>query len=412
MVKFQDYINSLGLKDTIMELDSWIEKQISYAYDDQNRVTEITQGGQKTKVSYQVNSDGSTTTSVTDANGHVKQETASASGSVTTTSDLGDGSESITTKYTYDDRGNKLSEVYANGAKKTYEYNNRNLVTKTQSYDKEGTKTLTSRYRYDDKGQLSEMTDYSVSSETETAYRYTEYSYDTRGRITTFAEISQNAQPTADDIKAHQIRYTYNENGNLSKVSYPTTKDGIQSLSYIYDENGIDLAVVKQIKEVERVRIKEYAERVPGSEYHEGCKNIWTVPCDIAMPCASQNEMDLEGAKAVIKNGAMAVFEGANMPLTPEAINAVIEAGLLYTPGKASNAGGVATSGLEMSQNSLRMSWSFEEVDEKLHGIMKSIFKACYDASVECGQPGNMMLGANVAGFLKVANAMMAQGIV
>lgn len=212
--------------------------QISYAYDDQNRVTEITQGGQKTKVSYQVNSDGSTTTSVTDANGHVKQETASASGSVTTTSDLGDGSESITTKYTYDDRGNKLSEVYANGAKKTYEYNNRNLVTKTQSYDKEGTKTLTSRYRYDDKGQLSEMTDYSVSSETETAYRYTEYSYDTRGRITTFAEISQNAQPTADDIKAHQIRYIYNENGNLSKVSYPTTKDGIQSLSYIYDENG------------------------------------------------------------------------------------------------------------------------------------------------------------------------------
>ena len=144
----------------------------------------------------------------------------------------------VTTKYTYDDRGNKISEVYANGAKKTYEYNNRNLVVKTQSYDKEGTKTLTSRYRYDDKGQLSEMTDYSVSSETETAYRYTEYSYDTRGRITTFAEISQNAQPTADDIKAHQIRYTYNENGNLSKVSYPTTKDGIQSLSYIYDENG------------------------------------------------------------------------------------------------------------------------------------------------------------------------------
>ena len=212
--------------------------QISYAYDDQNRVTEITQGGQKTKVSYQVNSDGSTTTSVTDANGHVKQETASASGSVTTTSDLGDGSESITTKYTYDDRGNKISEVYANGAKKTYEYNSRNLVVKTQSYDKEGTKTLISRYRYDDYGQLLEMTDYRVSSETETAYRYTEYTYDQRGRLTAFAEISQNAQPTADDIKAHQIRYTYNEDGNLSKVSYPTTKDGLQSLSYIYDENG------------------------------------------------------------------------------------------------------------------------------------------------------------------------------
>ena len=144
----------------------------------------------------------------------------------------------VTTKYTYDDRGNKISEVYANGAKKTYEYNNRNLVVKTQSYDKEGTKTLISRYRYDDYGQLLEMTDYRVSSETETAYRYTEYTYDQRGRITAFAEISQNAQPTADDIKAHQIRYTYNEDGNLSKVSYPTTKDGIQSLSYIYDENG------------------------------------------------------------------------------------------------------------------------------------------------------------------------------
>ena len=184
------------------------------------------------------------------------------------------------------------------------------------------------------------------------------------------------------------------------------------SKGYIYDPNGINLDVLFDIKQKRRARISVYADEVPGSEYHEGCKNIWTVPCDIAMPCASQNEMDLEGAKAVIANGAMAVFEGANMPLTPEAINAVIEAGLLYTPGKASNAGGVATSGLEMSQNSLRMSWSFEEVDEKLHGIMKSIFKACYDASVECGQPGNMMLGANVAGFLKVANAMMAQGIV
>ena len=136
------------------------------------------------------------------------------------------------------DGSTTTSVTDANGAKKTYEYNSRNLVTKTQSYDKEGTKTLTSRYRYDDKGQLSEMTDHRVSAATETAYRYTEYSYDTRGRITAFAEISQNAQPTADDIKAHQIRYTYNEDGNLSKVSYPTTKDGIQSLSYIYDENG------------------------------------------------------------------------------------------------------------------------------------------------------------------------------
>jgi glutamate dehydrogenase (NADP+) len=184
------------------------------------------------------------------------------------------------------------------------------------------------------------------------------------------------------------------------------------SAGYIYDPNGINLKVLFDIKQVRRARIKVYADEVPGSEYHENCKNIWTVPCDIAMPCASQNEMDVEGAKAVIKNGAMAVFEGANMPLTPEAIAAVQEAGLLYTPGKASNAGGVATSGLEMSQNSIRMSWSFDEVDEKLHGIMKNIFKACYEASVECGRPGDMMVGANVAGFLKVANAMMAQGIV
>ena len=136
------------------------------------------------------------------------------------------------------DGSTTTSVTDANGAKKTYEYNSRNLVTKTQSYDKEGTKTLTSRYCYDDKGQLSEMTDHRVSAGTETAYRHTEYSYDQRGRITAFAEISQNAQPTADDIKAHQIQYTYNEDGNLSKVSYPTTKDGIQSLSYIYDENG------------------------------------------------------------------------------------------------------------------------------------------------------------------------------
>ena len=151
---------------------------------------------------------------------------------------------------------------------------------------------------------------------------------------------------------------------------------------------------------------------MPGSEYHEGCKNIWTVKCDIAHPCASQNEMDEKGAQALVDNGCMAVFEGANMPLTPEAIEVVKSNGLLYSPGKASNAGGVATSGLEMTQNSIRMSWSFDEVDEKLHGIMKNIYKACYDASVECGKPGDLMVGANVAGFLKVAEAMMAQGIV
>ena len=181
---------------------------------------------------------------------------------------------------------------------------------------------------------------------------------------------------------------------------------------YIYDPDGVDIKKVMDIKQKRRARISVYADEVPGSEYHEGRKGIWTLKCDIAMPCASQNEMDADDVQHLIDNGCMAVFEGANMPLTPEAIEKVLGNGLLYSPGKASNAGGVATSGLEMSQNSIRMSWSFDEVDEKLHGIMKNIFKACYDASVECGQPGNLMLGANVAGFLKVADAMMAQGVV
>ena len=184
------------------------------------------------------------------------------------------------------------------------------------------------------------------------------------------------------------------------------------SQGYIYDPRGVDLKKLFDIKQRRRARISVYADEVPGSEYHEGCRNIWNVKCDIAMPCASQNEMDAEGAKALIANGAIAVFEGANMPLTPEAIALVQENGLLYSPGKASNAGGVATSGLEMSQNSIRMSWSFEEVDEKLQSIMKNIYQACYDASVECGRPDDLMVGANVAGFLKVADAMMAQGIV
>ena len=184
------------------------------------------------------------------------------------------------------------------------------------------------------------------------------------------------------------------------------------SQGYVYDPNGIDLPKLFEIKQKRRARISVYADEVPGSEYHEGCKNIWNVKCDIAHPCASQNEMDEKGAQALVDNGCMAVFEGANMPLTPEAIEVVKRNGLLYSPGKASNAGGVATSGLEMSQNSIRMSWSFDEVDEKLHGIMKNIYKACYDASVECGKPGDLMVGANVAGFLKVAEAMMAQGIV
>ena len=182
------------------------------------------------------------------------------------------------------------------------------------------------------------------------------------------------------------------------------------SNGYIYDKNGIDLAAVKQIKEVERKRIKEYLNYHADAEYHEGCKGIWTIPCDIALPCATQNEIDGESAKILVANGCKVVSEGANMPSTPEAIDTYLSNGLLYGPAKAANAGGVATSGLEMSQNSIRLSWSFEEVDEKLHGIMRSIFKACDDAAKEYGMPGNYMAGANIAGFLKVAEAMKAQG--
>ncbi len=184
------------------------------------------------------------------------------------------------------------------------------------------------------------------------------------------------------------------------------------SNGYIYDKDGIDLKVVKQIKEVERKRISEYLNYKPTAEYHEGSKGVWTVKCDIALPCATQNELDGESAKALVKNGCFCVAEGANMPSTPDAIETYFASGILYGPAKAANAGGVATSGLEMTQNSMRLSWSFEEVDEKLKGIMKSIFKACDDYSKEYGMPGNYMAGANIAGFMKVAEAMKAQGAV
>ena len=183
------------------------------------------------------------------------------------------------------------------------------------------------------------------------------------------------------------------------------------STGYIYDPNGVNLDVVKQIKEVERARISEYVKRVSGAEYHDGCTGIWGIKCDVALPCATQNELDGESAKKLIANGVMAVAEGANMPCTPEAIETFQSAGVLYAPGKASNAGGVAVSGLEMSQNSMRYSWSFEEVDAKLQGIMKSIFHAAFDAAKEYGVDGNIMAGANIAGFLKVADAMIAQGV-
>ena len=184
------------------------------------------------------------------------------------------------------------------------------------------------------------------------------------------------------------------------------------SNGYVYDKNGIDLACVKQLKEVERKRIKEYVSTHPDAEYHEGCSGIWTIPCDIALPCATQNEINKESAEILVKNGCFAVAEGANMPSTPEAIEVYLSNGILYGPAKAANAGGVATSGLEMSQNSERLSWTFEEVDGKLKNIMKNIFKSCDEAAKEYGMAGNYMVGANIAGFLKVAEAMKAQGCV
>ncbi len=183
------------------------------------------------------------------------------------------------------------------------------------------------------------------------------------------------------------------------------------SNGYIYDPNGINLDVVKQIKEVERGRIKEYCDRVQGATYTEGCKGIWTIKCDIALPCATQNELDGESADALINNGVMAVAEGANMPSTPEAVEKFQAAGVLFGPAKAANAGGVATSALEMSQNSERLSWTFEEVDAKLKNIMVNIFHNSYNASKDFGVEGNLVAGANIAGFLKVADAMMWQGI-
>ena len=184
------------------------------------------------------------------------------------------------------------------------------------------------------------------------------------------------------------------------------------SNGYIHDPNGVNLDVIKQIKEVERKRIKEYVERVDGATYTEGCRGIWTIPCQIALPCATQNELNEESAKALIANGVEAVGEGANMPSTIEATEAFQKAGVLFAPGKAANAGGVACSALEMTQNSMRLSWTMEEVDQKLQGIMVGIFNKVAEAAAEYATPGDYVAGANIAGFLKVADAMLAQGAV
>ena len=183
------------------------------------------------------------------------------------------------------------------------------------------------------------------------------------------------------------------------------------SNGWVYDKDGIDLAAVKEIKEVKRGRIREYLEYRPNAEYHEG-KGIWSVKCDVALPCATQNELNADDAALLIKNGVMAVAEGANMPTTLEATELLQKSDVLFAPGKAANAGGVATSALEMSQNSMRLSWTFEEVDSKLHDIMINIHKNAYEAAEQYGMKGNYVAGANIAGFMKVANTMMAQGIV
>lgn len=181
------------------------------------------------------------------------------------------------------------------------------------------------------------------------------------------------------------------------------------STGFVYDPEGIDLEVLKEIKEVKRARLVEYTTYRPNAEYHEG-KGVWNIPCDIALPCATQNELGLEDAKALVANGCYAVAEGANMPTTLEATDYLMENGVLFVPGKAANAGGVATSALEMSQNSERLSWSFEEVDAKLKNIMVNIYHTIDDASKRYGFEGNYVIGANIAGFEKVANAMIAQG--
>lgn len=183
------------------------------------------------------------------------------------------------------------------------------------------------------------------------------------------------------------------------------------STGWIYDAEGIDVAAVKEIKEVSRARLTEYKKYRPNSEYHEG-KGVWSIPCDIALPCATQNELQKEDAEMLVKNGVFAVAEGANMPSTIDATNVFLQNKVLFGPGKASNAGGVATSALEMSQNSMRLSWTFEEVDAKLKDIMVNIFNQASDAAEKYGYPYNYVMGANIAGFTKVADAMLAQGIV
>ena len=183
------------------------------------------------------------------------------------------------------------------------------------------------------------------------------------------------------------------------------------SEGYIHAPKGVNLKTIQQLKEVERKRIKEYVKKHKDATYHEGCAGIWTLPADVALPSATQNELDKAGAQALVKNGVVAVAEGANMPTTPEGVAVLQKAGVSFGPGKAANAGGVATSGLEMSQNSIRLSWTFDEVDQRLKGIMDNIYKSASEAAEEYGKAGNLVVGANIAGFVKVADSMLDQGL-
>ncbi len=184
------------------------------------------------------------------------------------------------------------------------------------------------------------------------------------------------------------------------------------SNGYIVDEEGINLDTVRRIKEIERGRIKEYVAEHKSAQFTDGSRGIWTTPCDVALPCATQNELDGAAAETLVKNGCIAVGEGANMPSTPEAVKVFLDPGVSFGPAKAANAGGVATSALEMVQNAMRLSWSFEEVDKRLKMIMDSVYDQCVEAAETYGAKGNLVAGANIAGFLKIANAMMAQGVV
>ena len=229
-----------------------------------------------------------------------------------------------------------------------------------------------------------------------------------------YAEEMLNAK--GDSLKGKTI--TVSGSGNVAiYANEKATQLGAKvvamsdSNGYIYDKDGIDVSIIKEIKEVKRDRIHTYLNYRPNAEYHEGWKGIWGIPVDIILPCATQNEIDEETAKLIVKNGVKVIAEGSNMPTTPEAIEVFKQAGLLFAPSKAANAGGVATSGLEMSQDSIRLSWTFEETDRRLKDIMKGIYQNCVDGAEEVDRPGDLVVGANVAGFKKVADAMIAQGI-